>query len=250
MIWVLERVLKVNLWQYSSHYKGCDEPRDFFMETDMIKTAILIDGAFYRKRAYYFWGDKSPRERANELREYCNKHIKREKTGAELYRVFYYDCPPSQKKIYNPISTRVTDLGITAQYQWTMDFYKELKHQRKFALRLGRLAEEQAHYILKDSALKKLLRGSIAVSDLSESDLVLEIKQKGVDMRIGIDISSLAFKHQVDRIVLISGDSDFVPAAKQARREGVDFVLDSMRQKVKDDLYEHIDGMKTFVPKK
>ena len=40
-------------------------------------------------------------------------------------------------------------------------------------------------------------------------------------MRIGIDIASLAFKKQVDQIVLISGDSDFVPAAKQARREGI-----------------------------
>ena len=26
-----------------------------------ISTAILVDGGFYRKRAYYFWGEKSPR---------------------------------------------------------------------------------------------------------------------------------------------------------------------------------------------
>ena len=78
---------------------------------------------------------------------------------------------------------------------------------------------------------------------------MLTVQQKGVDMKIGIDISSLSFKKQVDRIVLISGDSDFVPAAKQARREGIDFMLDSMRQKVKDDLFEHIDGMRTYVPK-
>ena len=32
-------------------------------------------------------------------------------------------------------------------------------------------------------------------------------------MRIGIDIASLAFKQQVTQIVLIAGDSDFVPAA-------------------------------------
>nr|WP_243735402.1 NYN domain-containing protein [Xanthomonas oryzae] len=47
-------------------------------------------------------------------------------------------------------------------------------------------------------------------------------------MRIGIDISSLALKHQVDQIVLFAGDADFVPAAKLARREGIDFVLDPM----------------------
>ncbi len=71
------------------------------------------------------------------------------------------------------------------------------------------------------------------------------ILQKGVDMRIGIDISSLAFKHQVNQIILISGDSDFVPAAKQARREGIDFILDPMRARIKDDLFEHIDGIRT-----
>lgn len=66
-------------------------------------------------------------------------------------------------------------------------------------------------------------------------------------MRIGIDISSLAYKKQVDRIILISGDSDFVPAAKQARREGIDFILDPMQATIKDDLYEHIDGLRSKV---
>ena len=33
----------------------------------MIRTAILVDGAFYRKRAYHLFGDKSPAERAKEL---------------------------------------------------------------------------------------------------------------------------------------------------------------------------------------
>lgn len=47
-------------------------------------------------------------------------------------------------------------------------------------------------------------------------------QQKGVDMRVGVDIASLAYKKQVDQIILIAGDSDFVPAAKLARREGVD----------------------------
>ena len=49
--------------------------------------------------------------------------------------------------------------------------------------------------------------------------------QKGVDMKIGLDIASLSYKKLVDQIVLISGDSDFVPAAKLARLEGIDFTL-------------------------
>jgi len=47
-------------------------------------------------------------------------------------------------------------------------------------------------------------------------------------MKIGLDISSLAYKKSVDQIILIAGDSDFVPAAKLAQREGIDFVLDPM----------------------
>lgn len=215
----------------------------------MIKTAIMVDGAFYRKRAHYFWGDKLPQERANELREYCHKHIVKEKAGAELYRVFYYDCPPIEKNVYHPLLKHAVKLGKSDLYTWTNQFYDELKHQRKFALRLGRLSEEQAFYNIKSDSLKKLLDGKIDLNSLSESDFFLDVKQKGVDMRIGVDISSLSFKRQVDRIVLISGDSDFVPAAKLARREGIDFIVDSMRSSIKKDLFEHIDGMRTYVPK-
>ena len=50
---------------------------------------------------------------------------------------------------------------------------------------------------------------------------------------------------QVDQIVLISGDSDFVSAAKLARREGIDFILDPLGAPVKPDLFEHIDGLRT-----
>ena len=81
---------------------------------------------------------------------------------------------------------------------------------------------------------------------LMNNELVLPpIEQKGVDMRIGLDIASLAYKKQVDQIVLISGDSDFVSAAKLARREGIDFILDPLGAPVKPDLFEHIDGLRT-----
>lgn len=68
-------------------------------------------------------------------------------------------------------------------------------------------------------------------------------------MRIGVDVASLAFKKQVDQIVLIAGDADFVPAAKLARREGIDFVLDPMWQAIPSSLMEHIDGLRSTCPK-
>ena len=103
-----------------------------------------------------------------------------------------------------------------------------------------------AHYTIKPEIIKKLCTEKIKISNLEEKDFDLIIRQKGVDMKIGIDIASLAYKKQVDKIVLISGDSDFVPAAKLARREGIDFVLDSMGQKIKEDLAEHIDGLRSY----
>ena len=67
-------------------------------------------------------------------------------------------------------------------------------------------------------------------------------------MKIGIDIASLAYKKLVKKIILVAGDSDFVPAAKLARREGVDFVLDPMWNHIAEDLNEHIDGLKSYFP--
>lgn len=210
-----------------------------------INTAILVDGGFYRKRAKSLWGSKSPADRANELNAYCLKHLKDSYENRYLYRVFYYDCPPISKNIFNPITKRTIKLSESEEYAWATAFLNELKHHRKFALRLGTISDSQVAYHLKADATKKLLAGNLKVENITLSDMELNIEQKGVDMRIGVDISSLAFKKQVNQIILISGDSDFVPAAKQARREGIDFILDPMRAKIKDDLFEHIDGIRT-----
>lgn len=223
-----------------------------------MKTAILVDGGFYRRRAQARLGAQTPQERADELFSYCLKHLhqrrnpshgkdksKGHESIAELYRIFYYDCPPMRRQVYHPLLRRTIDFSRTPLLRWTEDFYDALKQKRKVALRLGKLADEQAHYNLRPDILKKVLSGSRSISDLTENDFSLSVEQKGVDMKIGLDIASLAFKKQVDQIVLISGDSDFVPAAKLARREGIDFVLDPLFNPIKPDLWEHIDGLRT-----
>lgn len=209
-------------------------------------TAILVDGGFYRKRASYLWGKKTPEKRAEELMAYVYAHLKYEKQfdpGRSLYRVFYYDCPPLAKTVYHPLLKRGIDFRHNETYKWTLDFFDELRHQRKVALRLGELSDDSAGFSISAKALKKLCAGDISIEDLSEADFSVTFTQKGVDMRIGIDIASLAYKKQVDQIILIAGDSDFVPAAKLARREGVDFILDPMWADIKSNLFEHIDGL-------
>ena len=218
----------------------------------MSKTAILVDGGFYRKRAAHLWGKKTAEDRAKELSAYCHAHMQDRDGNAsrELYRIFYYDCKPiGRRSIYHPLTKRNVDLDKSETYTWTLTFLEELKKRRKFALRLGELSN-QACYNLRPDVTKKLLAGTRTLDSLTEEDFMFVAQQKGVDMRIGIDISSLAFKKQVDQIILIAGDSDFVPAAKLARREGIDFILDPMWADIKEDLFEHIDGLRSQWKKK
>ena len=222
----------------------------------MKKTAILVDGAFYRKRSFYLRGERDPQARANELYAYCMAHIRDDRSESEyhedreLYRIFYYDCPPLQKTVYHPALHRGIDFGKSDTYKWSISFYDELKKKRKIALRMGTLSDADAHFKLNPDAIKALCAKRITVDDLTKDDFSISFNQKGVDMRIGLDIASLAYKKQVDQIILIAGDSDFVPAAKLARREGIDFILDPMEATIRPDLFEHIDGLKSCWKKK
>lgn len=213
----------------------------------MIKTAILVDGGFYRRRIVKFVDKESPEAAADTLYKYCLRHIAHDKEDCYLYRVLYYDCAPSDKQLYHPLLKKVVDLKKEPLYIWNTAFLNALRTKRKFAVRLGKLAEEQASYSLTSDATRALLNGRKAIAELTPVDFCLSIKQKGVDTRIGIDLVAMALKKQVDKIVLIAGDSDFVPAAKFVRREGVDFVLDPMGSAIKPELSEHIDGLTTFV---
>ena len=214
----------------------------------MIRTAILVDGGFYRKRAHYIWGDVSAKTRADELQYYCLCHIRKPEAKEQhhLYRIFYYDCEPiSQRSVFHPLKRQNVVLGKTDTYKWASEFLEQLKRKRKFALRLGHLSD-QISYNLKPEVTKELCTRKRTIDSLTEADFMFNAPQKGVDMKIGVDIASLTYKKQVDQIVLISGDSDFVPAAKLARREGIDFVLDPMGQTVREDLFEHIDGLRSY----
>jgi uncharacterized LabA/DUF88 family protein len=208
-----------------------------------ITTAVLVDGGFYRKRAKYYSGACTPAQRADELEAYCRQLLHSNSEHRRLYRIFYYDCPPIAKKVFHPLLNKTIDLGKSDEYQWSIDFFNELRKRRKFAIRLGSLSENTAQYSLKPESLKKLMNKSLTVDDLSSEDFSFKVEQKGVDMRIGVDIISMALKKQVQQIILVSGDSDFVPAAKQARREGLDVILAPMGATIKPDLHEHIDGL-------
>ena len=217
----------------------------------MEKVAILVDGDFYLRRAIHFWEKRTAKDRAEELHRYCMKHLmhphrqgkNREWVRDKLYRIFFYDCPPSQKQIYNPLTGKTENLKNSAIYAFRTELHNELMNKRKVALRFGELREQDIVYTFLPDVAKKLLKGDRKIESITQDDIYISLAQKGVDMRVGLDIASLAYKKQVTKIVLISGDSDFVPAAKLARREGIDFVLDPMGQGISTSLNEHIDGI-------
>ena len=210
--------------------------------------AVLIDGAFFLKR-YFSLMDQSglhqPDQVAKNLYQFALKHLRKE---FHLYRIFYYDCIPLDKKVHHPISKRAIDFKKTEQYRFRISLFDELKKKRKVALRLG-VVKDTGKWLIYPNTGKLLMNGTISVHNLSENDVYYDIKQKGIDMKIGVDIASLALKRFVKQIVLISGDADFVPASKLARREGIDFILDPMWNKIDDSLFEHIDGLRSTCPK-
>ncbi len=215
-----------------------------------MSTAVLVDGGFFQKRYRALYDgaiDHDPKTVAKSLFTLALKHIDQE-SGEKLYRIFYYDCPPLAKKIHHPLTGKSIDFSKTPQADFQLQFFEELKKLRKVALRRGEI-RDRGGWKVEKSKLANLLSQRIKVSDLTEADVRPDIVQKGVDMRIGLDIAALAFKRLADKIVLISGDSDFVPAAKLARREGIDFILDPMWNPINPDLHEHIDGLKSYSPR-
>lgn len=211
------------------------------------RTAVMVDGGFFRKRFIDTFGPlpADPKILANKLYEMAMKHA----GGPDnLYRIFYYDCPPLGKKTTNPVSGNTVNFASSPQALYINAYIEELKRKRKVALRLGYLIDHGS-WKMKTRYTKDIIAGRLDPTTLKETDVIYEIRQKGVDMKIGIDIATLALKQLVGKIILVAGDADFVPAAKLARREGVDFVLDPMWNHIHPDLYEHIDGLDSKCPK-
>ncbi len=224
----------------------------------MTKVAILIDGAYLLKRL----SDVCPgidimdaEAVANSIERLVLGHLAQlnevygqrcETHGDQslfrlLYRTFYYDARPYNQKVQLPISEKMKNYANSDQAMFRNALFDILRHRPRFAVRLGDVRKTKDSWILKAEAQKQLLKGEKNVGQLGDEDFNPAFHQKGVDMRIGVDIASITLKRQANIIILVSGDADFVPAAKCARREGVQFILDPLRRGVHPDLFEHID---------
>lgn len=183
-----------------------------------MRVAVLVDGGHLRdycREARRPYNDPAAIDRAAKW------FVAPEES---LFRILYYDCAPFQGEARLPISKEIYSFdGSTA---WIDD----LMQYDFFAVRLG---------VLKFRGWMPLSLDKIPTKD---EDFKPRFEQKGVDMRIGLDVASFSHSGTVDRIILMTNDTDCVPALKYARRAGIQTVLAVLPgQRCPAELRAHVD---------
>lgn len=198
--------------------------------------AILLDGGFVTKKLH----ERTGREvKAPEIVALTSRLMQKPPLqGLKLLRVYYYDALPYGGRGTNPIDGSVTNFATTRQARDGHALLEALELEPDFAVRHGNLM--MSAWKLGGSALRNL---SGTARALTAKDLVPDSSQKGVDLRIGLDIALLSIKHIVDVIVLVTGDSDLIPAMKFARREGIRVYLDALGHGIQRGLKVHADAV-------
>jgi len=124
--------------------------------------------------------------------------------GVERLRTYYYHCMPYQS---NPPTEEEKK-----RYAGMARFVEALKALPRFQFRQGKLAKREHGF-----------------------------EQKRVDIWIAVDLVRLSFSHQITKAVLITGDSDLVPAIEAAKDAGVVVQLWYSRHAVHQELLQACD---------
>ena len=207
------------------------------------KTALLIDGGWFSKGIGKILHLPSKWPRADQV---IKNAIRILKPDEEIFRIFYYDCEPYDRKVTNPVDGSIIDYKLMPAYAARKQFFFELGQMDSVALRRGDLKARGWEY---RKSFRDALRANAPTPVLTAQDVYPDFEQKGVDMRIGIDVATLSLKRLVDRIVLFSGDADMIPALKLARREGLQvFVVKLHPWPLKHTLIEDSDGLRVLTP--
>lgn len=203
------------------------------------KFAVLLDGGFVIKKLQQTL-KRFPT--ADDIEAVCGRikeHV--DLQDRSLLRIYFYHAPPCKEVVTNPLNQSVVNLAATpihAQHESLLD---ALELRADFALRLGETVVSD--WRLGTKAMRSLLKQPRAIQ---APDLVPNISQKGVDLRIGLDIARLALRSMVELIVVVTGDSDLIPAFKFARREGLRVYLLTLGHGAKRDLKAHADRVLTL----
>lgn len=189
------------------------------------KYAVLLDGGFVtkvlRQRSGVF------PDSLDVLAECQRIQANPALAGKELLRLYWYDAPPATRVLTNPVDGSRIQLGKTPQHRQCKALHDALELTPHVALRMGAL-DVRGWRVIGSKIREMMARES---PSLRAEDLQLDIEQKGVDLRIGLDIARLALRRLVDVVVVVTGDSDLIPAFKFARREGLQVCLDHLGAK-------------------
>lgn len=146
-----------------------------------------------------------------------------------IHRILYYDCRPYEGEARQPVSR--TKKAFSGSDAWL----HELSRKDLFAIRMGVL--KFRGFVLKQAKIP-----FTPTAPLTDADFEAKFEQKGVDMRIGLDMATLSANHSVDLIALLSNDTDCIPAMKHARRAGLQVAIITMPgSHVAPELLAHSD---------
>src|SRR5581483_6066208 len=159
------------------------------------KTAILLDGGFIKKKlTQKFKKFPTPQD----IVKVCDDIMAHKRlANASLFRVFYYDAPPFAGSAANPISHATLNFSATPQAKQNRSLLDSLELLPDFAVRRGVII--QTGWKLGRAALQSL---SSAPRPVEATDIVPDMEQKGVDLRFGLDIATIALRRVVDTVVL------------------------------------------------
>lgn len=204
-----------------------------------MRYAILIDGGFLKRKL----ASKLQRAPfAEDVRSYVEELQRHQEIdSASPFRVYYYDAPPAVRQLKHPLTGQLVNLQQTEVARQQQKLLSQLELLPFFAVRRGTANVVGKGWTLSNQVIRKAVQRPAQAITLSPDDFVYNINQKGVDMKVGLDIAALASKRIVDILVLVAGDSDFIPAMKFARKEGVQVFLDTLGHGVTPELKVHAD---------
>jgi uncharacterized LabA/DUF88 family protein len=201
----------------------------------MNKIAILVDVGFVKKAfsSSYPSRNFSP----DSIYDFTRAFVK---TDEELVRIYFYHAEPFDGIVKLPVSRSDFDFKTTPEYSKKKDFLKKLSLKDYVAIRRGKTIFTK--WELNNEIIDKFRTDPTYV--VTDDDYTANIQQKGVDIKIGLDVAWISEHNEIGKLILVTADSDFVPAMKFARREGVQIVVGQYKPYtafLSHDFREHTD---------
>jgi uncharacterized LabA/DUF88 family protein len=204
-----------------------------------VESIVMIDGGFLVKKYKTATGKHLE---AKDVKKIAKNILAEYSLDGKSHRIYYYDCPPNSEETVLPISGTKHSFGSTKAFKKRTEFINALKKEDFFSVREGVLTFKG--WTLKDSCFDKQT-GQLMYSSLTDECFKPNLQQKGVDTKIGLDMAWASYEKIANNILLVTGDSDFVPAIKTARRNGVFVYLFTMKHGVRQDILLNADVLNT-----